>query len=111
MTEFATRLRAAARRLSLSDGEIARRLGISQQRFTHYANGTRKPDFSMLVKICQVLAVTPNDLLGFSGAQELTPVAVLRDRIAAAAGSMNESALKRAAAVMDTLAAEEETAD
>ena len=106
MTDFAERMRAAARRLSLTDSEVARRLEISQQRLTHYANGTRKPDFAMLGRICRILATTPNELLGFGEVKEDSPSEVFRERIAAAAAAMNEATLKRAAAVMDTLAAD-----
>lgn len=104
MDDLATNLRAAAQKLSLSDAEIARRLGISQQRFTHYANGTRRPDYGTLVRICRLLATDPNELLGFMPQIiDESAAGVLRRRIAAAAAAMDEVALKRAAAVLDAL--------
>jgi transcriptional regulator with XRE-family HTH domain len=108
MDEFASRLRTAVQRLSLSDAEVARRLEISQQRFSHYIGGKRRPDFSMLAKICQVLATSPDYLMGFiDSAPDESEAGILRSRISAAAMAISDEAtLKRAATIMDALAAE-----
>jgi len=63
MELLAKRLRERARQLELSDGEVARRAGLSERRYGHYVRGTREPDFATLLRICAVLDVTPNDLL------------------------------------------------
>lgn len=63
MQVFAQRLRERARELGLSDAEVARRAGLSERRYGHYAAGAREPDLGTLLRICETLAVTPNDLL------------------------------------------------
>jgi transcriptional regulator with XRE-family HTH domain len=61
---FGDKIKKRQAELKLSDAEVARRMGISAQRFGHYANGTREPDREMLLKICDVLDVDPNYLYG-----------------------------------------------
>ncbi len=60
---FGKRLRKRARELDLPDAEIARRVGLSTQRYGHYVAGRREPDLATLVRICRALDVTPNDVL------------------------------------------------
>lgn len=105
MEGFGKRLRARAKELELSDSEVARRLGLGQSRYAHYVNGTREPDHGTLVRICHLLATTPNVLLGFEPFSRTPEDEVrLRDRIEAASRSMTPGMLRIAAAVMDTLA-------
>ena len=63
MPIFAERIRERARELGLSDAEVARRAGLSERRYGYYATGEREPNLATLVRICEVLAATPNDLL------------------------------------------------
>lgn len=63
MELFAKRLRDRARQLELSDAEVARRAGLAERRYGHYVRGAREPDFGTLLRICEVLDTTPNDLL------------------------------------------------
>jgi transcriptional regulator with XRE-family HTH domain len=63
MQVFAQRIRERARELGLSDAEVARRAGLSERRYGYYATGEREPNLATLVRICEVLAATPNDLL------------------------------------------------
>ena len=106
MSPFCKQLRARGRQLELSDAAIARRLGISQSRYTNYVNGHREPDFAMLARICRVLHTTPNELLGFhasiasaqEGARHL-------QRIAAAAQALSPESLRMAAVVIDSIVA------
>jgi transcriptional regulator with XRE-family HTH domain len=109
MSSFCEQLRARGQQLELSDAAIARRLGISQSRYTNYVNGHREPDFAMLARICLVLNTTPNDLLGFDGPgeQKLADNLYLQ-RIAAAAQALNPETLRMAVVVMDAMAANQE---
>ena len=109
MSSFCKQLRARGQQLELSDAAIARRLGISQSRYTNYVNGHREPDFEMLTRICLVLHTTPNDLLGFDGPgeQKLADNRYLQ-RIAAAAQALNPETLRMAVVVMDAMAANQE---
>lgn len=43
---------------------FARALGIDENRYTRYERAEVEPDLDMIRRICQLLAVTPNDLLG-----------------------------------------------
>jgi transcriptional regulator with XRE-family HTH domain len=63
MDLFAKRLRERARQLQLSDAEVARRAGLAERRYGHYVRGLREPDYTTLIRICEVLDITPNDLL------------------------------------------------
>jgi transcriptional regulator with XRE-family HTH domain len=63
MDLFAKRLRDRARQLNLSDAEVARRAGLAERRYGHYVRSTHEPDYATLVRICEALDVTPNDLL------------------------------------------------
>lgn len=63
MPVFSQRLRERARELGLSNAEVARRAGISERRYAYYAMGEREPNLATLLRICEVLAATPNDML------------------------------------------------
>jgi transcriptional regulator with XRE-family HTH domain len=63
MDLFAKRLRDRAQQLKLSDAEVARRAGLAERRYGHYVRDTHEPDYATLVRICEALDVTPNDLL------------------------------------------------
>ena len=104
MSPFCKQLRARGRQLELSDAAIARRLGISQSRYTNYVNGHREPDFAMLARICRVLHTTPNELLGFH-VSSASPQESARhlQRIAAAAQALSPESLRMAAVVMDAI--------
>lgn len=65
MDKLGERLQARARELGLADAEVARRLGLAQARYSHYVNGVREPDFGTFIRICHVLAITPNQALAF----------------------------------------------
>lgn len=63
MELFANRIRERARDLGLSDAEVARRAGLSERRYGYYATGEREPNLETLVRICEVLLATPNEML------------------------------------------------
>ena len=42
---------------------MARRAGLAERRYGHYARNTHEPDYATLVRICAALDLTPNDLL------------------------------------------------
>ncbi|WP_397537815.1 helix-turn-helix domain-containing protein [Rummeliibacillus pycnus] len=44
--------------------EIAKKLGISRARYSHYENGIREPDNNMLEALADLFNVTIDDLLG-----------------------------------------------
>ncbi|HYD64081.1 helix-turn-helix transcriptional regulator [Azospirillum sp.] len=71
MEAFGQALRDRARALGLTLSEVARRAGMSERRFGNYVTGRREPDFATLLRICRVLATTPNDLLGVGEAADI----------------------------------------
>lgn len=89
MNPFAENLRRRAEALGISNAEVARRAGLSERRYAHYVSGQREPDLSTLVRISNVLASSPNELLGFSqGDATKTEEALLLDRILTASRRM-----------------------
>jgi len=45
---------------------FARAIGIDENRYTRYERAEVEPSLTLLLKICEILGVSPNDLLGFS---------------------------------------------
>lgn len=62
--EWGDRLRARARELGLSDSEVARRLGMTQRRYSSYVNMSREPKYVDLLRVCAALGITPDHVLG-----------------------------------------------
>lgn len=58
------RLRERARQLGISNAEAARRAGLDERRYAHYASGRRQPNLQTLLTISNSLGTTPNWLLG-----------------------------------------------
>jgi transcriptional regulator with XRE-family HTH domain len=57
------RARAAREALGLTQGQVAERLGISIEVYGRIERGLNTPRIKTLVRLCDVLHVTPNDLL------------------------------------------------
>lgn len=106
MQVFAQRIRERARELGLSDAEVARRAGLSERRYGYYATGEREPNLVTLIKICEVLAASPNDLLL---TEAKPPSQSARDRvlsrIGAAINALNIAELELAACQIECLLA------
>ena len=64
MDIFAKRLSERAKQLGISNAEAARRVGLEERRYAHYASGRREPDLATLKNIAEILETTPNWLLG-----------------------------------------------
>lgn len=73
MDILATRLKERAKQLGISNAEAARRCGLDERRYAHYASGRREPDLVTLKSIAEVLGTTPNWLLGLDGVFEGDP--------------------------------------
>ncbi|TWB42595.1 helix-turn-helix protein [Nitrospirillum pindoramense] len=76
----------------MTDAEVAERLGLSQPRYARYVTDKREPDFELLVRICNLLDITPNDLLLDGGPEK--PGDVELDRAVVALKGM-ESPLRQ----------------
>ncbi|WP_316204176.1 helix-turn-helix transcriptional regulator [Bradyrhizobium sp. SZCCHNS3051] len=88
-------LRSRAKELGFSNAEVARRAGLSERRYGFYVTGDREPDLSTLLRICKVLATTPNVLLGFSeDGKEGSIRAALAERLRTASRALAEHDLQ-----------------
>lgn len=99
--EWGERLRSRARELGMSDSEVARRLGLTQRRYSSYVNQTREPSFADLLRICEALSTTPDVILG------VTPPDPAEDtarRALAALLAMPEERRLLATLVLETIA-------
>lgn len=73
-TLFAKRLKAfRVPRGFATARSFANALGIDENRYTRYERAEVEPDLSLLIKICSLLAVKPNDLLDFETDQTSSP--------------------------------------
>lgn len=48
----------------LTQGEAARRIGITQQRLSHYEVGIRQPGLEIIRKAAEIYGVTVDELIG-----------------------------------------------
>lgn len=62
---FSARLRGKRAELDLTQGELAKRAGISQGAVFQYEDGGYLPGADKLCALAQALGVTPNYLLGW----------------------------------------------
>lgn len=96
MELFARNLRRRAQELGLTHAEVARRAGLSERRYAHYASGRNEPDLTMLLKIAEVLQTSPGALLAGDEPEVKDERARLTDRLTAAAAVMTHADLEAA---------------
>lgn len=94
MEILARQLRQRAEALGLSNAEVARQLGLSERRYSHYAAGKREPDLAMVVRIAKALGTTPNELLGFGEGLKGSKRAALLEQLAATAQGLPPTELE-----------------
>jgi transcriptional regulator with XRE-family HTH domain len=104
MQGIGERLRSRAKVLGMTDTEVARRLGLSQGRYSNYVNEVVEPDLGTLVRIARALGVTADELLGMTPPIAEDNGQVLRTRIALAAEAMDPAALAAAALMFEAAA-------
>lgn len=100
MDGMGARMKARARELGISDTKAAERAGLAQTRYAAYAVDKYEPDLGTLIRICRVLHLTPNDLLGWD--EEAVAAAegdALRRRITANLSALRPDMLN----VVDTI--------
>ena len=74
MTEFAKQLQSLRKKANLSQEDIAEQLHISRQAVSKWEQGQSAPDVETCLKLCEVLKVSPNQLLlGLDNPEEHTP--------------------------------------
>lgn len=93
MQGLGERLRVRAEELGLSDSEVARRVGISASRYGKYIRDYTEPDYALLVRICGVLGLTPNDVLLGKMPERLEGRELLMKRLTASLEGLDDPAL------------------
>ena len=63
-SSFAERLRAILAQKKMSQAELAKAAGLSEQTITNYVQGDRRPNTDIVVKIAKALSVSSDYLLG-----------------------------------------------
>ncbi len=63
--EFHENLSALRKAKGFSQEEIAEKLGVSRQAISKWENGLTSPEMANIAKLCEILEVTPNKLLGY----------------------------------------------
>jgi len=63
MSKFAKQLRAARARKYKSAQAFANKMGLDPHAYRKYERGETEPNFETLVRLCEDLSITPNDLL------------------------------------------------
>lgn len=64
---FGKRLRLARERAGYTSAQrFAEVLGLEPHTYRHYERGESEPNFETFTRMCELLDVTPNDLLPFS---------------------------------------------
>lgn len=64
LEEIQKRLAEAIKMSGLSQTEIARRLGVSQQTISHYVKGDKMPSLDTFSNLCVILDLEPAEILG-----------------------------------------------
>ena len=105
MRGMGNRLRARAQALGISDSEVARRLGISQTRYSKYVTDANEPDLVTVAKLCRLLGMTSEELLGLAEMPVDGERDLLLAKLQTTAQGMDTSRLRTAVALIGTLSA------
>lgn len=62
--QFSETLRTVRKSANLTQREMAQKIGVSRSSYTYYETGHVQPDITTLVKICRILEVSADSLLG-----------------------------------------------
>ncbi|MBQ4642717.1 MAG: helix-turn-helix transcriptional regulator [Oscillospiraceae bacterium] len=68
---FSEKLSAARKTKGFSQEELAAKIEVSRQAISKWENGTAQPETANILKLCEVLEISPNELFGF---EEKSPV-------------------------------------
>jgi transcriptional regulator with XRE-family HTH domain len=66
VTELGEKIRALREQKALTRSQLASELGVTTPAIHHLENGTRKPSFEMLVKLCNTFGVSSDELVHLS---------------------------------------------
>jgi len=104
MEPFVREVRRRSAALGITQAEVARRSGVSIRAFSHYLSERSEPNLATLARIAEVLACTPNDLLGIGETASSTDESEqLRQRIAARCRQLDGPALRLALVLVEAV--------
>ena len=63
MSEFSKQLKLFREKQNMSQKAFAEGIGAKNTTVSNWEKGIARPDIDMIAKICEVLSVSPNDLL------------------------------------------------
>lgn len=76
LTDIQKRLATEIKNCTLSQSEIARRLGIKHTQISCYVHGKKLPALDTFANLCVILDIDPADILGTSNADNKNPVQI-----------------------------------
>ena len=59
------RLKEARKAKNLTQGQVAKKLFMTQQQYSRFENGIFELNYSQIVTLCKLLDITPNELFDF----------------------------------------------
>lgn len=68
--ELHENLSALRKAKGLSQEDMAEKLGVSRQAISKWENGLTSPEMANIAKLCEILEVTPNKLLGYEETED-----------------------------------------
>ena len=63
--EFGEKLSAARKAKGFSQEELAAKIDVSRQAVSKWENGTAQPETANILKLCETLEISPNELFGY----------------------------------------------
>lgn len=63
LQQIQQKIKEAIKQSGLSQTEIAKKLGISQQTVSHYVKGDKMPALDTFANLCVILDVEPSEIL------------------------------------------------
>lgn len=67
MVDFCLRLKELRQERSLTQGQVAERIGVTASVVSAYENGIRQPSYEVLLKLVRLYGVSSDYLLGITG--------------------------------------------
>lgn len=64
MKGFGERLKEIRQDLAMSQKDVAEEIGVTPSAYANYEQGTREPNLETLIRLCEALNVTADEILG-----------------------------------------------
>ena len=73
MVDMTKKLRELRMDMELTQGQVAKRIGVTSSIVSAYENGIRQPSFESLIKLAYLYGVSSDYLLGISDRKTIEP--------------------------------------